>query len=283
MKLFAVTNDVEIVRKFYEKKEIKLNYLISYYYLDGQAHRITDVYRDMINELYLDSGAFSVEGGKSKITVTEYSKYLKLYGDRFDQYFNLDDRFNNPGHNQHNQQYLEEHLPEGAKKPIPVVHNTENPFSEFSIYASMGHDYIAIGSTTDIPDETMVKIKESYPEVKIHIFGTVSYNDLEKGYYYSADAATWADTAAYGGILYCDPDEKTFHTVYMGSTERRDSSPDHYNNFSKKEKLDAFLQDTFDFEYTDLLVKKGLNNRYIVNLYYYKQLEDHLTSLEPAV
>ena len=119
MKLFAAINEVEVIRKFYEKTEIKLNYLISYFYLDGQAYRITDVYRDMINKLYLDSGAFSVAGGRSKITVTEYSKYLKLYGDRFDQYFNLDDRFDDPDHNQYNQQYLEEHLPPDVKKPIP--------------------------------------------------------------------------------------------------------------------------------------------------------------------
>ena len=61
----------------------------------------------MINELYLDSGAFSVAGGRSKISVTEYCKYLKLYGDQFDQYFNLDDRFDDPAHNQSNQVYLD--------------------------------------------------------------------------------------------------------------------------------------------------------------------------------
>lgn len=282
MKLFAAINDVEVIRKFYEKTEIKLNYLISYFYLDGQAYQITDVYRNMINELYLDSGAFSVAGGRSKITVTEYSKYLKMYGDRFDQYFNLDDRFDDPDHNQYNQQYLEEHLRQSPKKPIPVVHNTENPFSEFKDYVDWGHEYIAIGSTINIPDETMTRIKEAYPDVKIHLFGKISLKDLEKGYYHSADAATWADAASFGDILYWDPDEKTFHKIYMGSTDRMDSGSDHYKNFSKKEKLDAFLKDTFDFEYSDLVTKKGIYNRYIVNLYYYNPLEDHLTSLEAS-
>lgn len=281
MKLFAAINDVEVIRKFYEKTGIKLNYLISYFYLDGQAYRMTDEYRGMINELYLDSGAFSVAGGRSKITVTEYSKYLKLFGDRFDQYFNLDDRFDDPDNNQHNQQYLEEHLPEDAK-PIPVVHNTEDPFEEFSYYVTLDHDYIAIGSTIDIPDETMTKIKETYPDVDIHLFGKIALNKLEKGHYHSADAATWADAAAYGDILYWDPDEKTFHKIYIGSTDRRDSGSDHYKNFSKKEKLDAFLKDTFDFEYSDLLVKKGIYNRYIVNLFYFNELEVHLTSLESS-
>ena len=118
MKIFAAIDDAEIIEKFFEKTNIKLNYLISYFYLDGQAYKLLHDYRSMINELYLDSGAFSVATGKSKITITEYSRYLKLYGNKFTQYFNLDDRFDDPDHNQSNQQYLEEHL-SGAKKPIP--------------------------------------------------------------------------------------------------------------------------------------------------------------------
>ena len=115
MKVFAALDDAETVRKFYDKTGIKLNYLISYYYLGGQAYRLTKEYRKMIKELYLDSGAYSVEAGKSKITITEYLKYLSLYGDKFNQYFNLDDKFNDPEHNQSNQEYLESILPRDAK------------------------------------------------------------------------------------------------------------------------------------------------------------------------
>jgi hypothetical protein len=287
MKVFAAINDAEVIKLFYEKtkisnREIKLNYLISYFYLDGQAYRLTDEYRDMVNELYLDSGAFSVAGGRSKITVTEYSKYLKLFGDRFDQYFNLDDRFDDIDHNQYNQDYLEKYRPAGAKKPIPVVHDTENPFSEFKYYVALGHDYIAIGSTINIPNDTMVRIKETYPDVKIHLFGKIALKELETLYYYSADSKTWADAAAFGEILYWDPDVNESYTIYMGSTERKDSDSDHYKKFSKKEKFDTFLKDTFDFEYSDLLIKTGSNARYIVNLFYYKQLEDYITGLEAS-
>ena len=80
----------------------------------------------------------------------------------------------------------------------------------------------------------MTRIKGTYPNVKIHLFGKISLNDLEKGYYHSADAATWADAAAYGQILYWDQDENESHTIYMGSTDRMDSGSDHYKNFSKK-------------------------------------------------
>jgi len=284
MKVYAALDDAETVRKFYDKTEgrIKLNYLISYYYLDGQAYRLTDEYSRMINKLMLDSGAFSVASGRSKITVTEYLKYLTLFHDRFYQYFNLDDRFDDPDHNQYNQQYLEENLPEGAKKPIPVVHNNENPFAEFSYYVGLGHDYIAIGSTIDIPDETMTRIKESFPDVKIHLFGKIALKELETGNFHSADSTTWADAAGFGDILYWDPDENEFHKIYMGSTDRRDDESDHYKRFAKKDKVAAFLKDTFDFEYSDLLIKSGAYNRRIVNLYYYYKLEGYLTSLEAS-
>ena len=153
MKIFIAIDDAETVRMFYEKTGIKLNYLISYYYLEGQAYKLTEKYRHMIDELFLDSGAYSVAMGKSKITITEYLQFLKLYGDRFDEYFNLDDDFYDPAHNQWNQHYLEENLPPGAKKPIPVVHDNTDPFGEFEIYAQMGHTFIAIGSTTKIPND----------------------------------------------------------------------------------------------------------------------------------
>ena len=282
MKVFAAINDAEVIKLFYEKTGIKLNYLISYFYLDGQAYRMTHEYRDMINELYLDSGAFSVAGGRSKITVTEYCKYLKLYGEQFTQYFNLDDRFDDPAHNQWNQEYLEKKLTGDVKKPIPVVHDTEDPFAEFRQYVDSGHDYIAIGSTIDVPDETMVRIRGTFPDVKIHLFGKIAVKKLEKLYYYSADATTWADAAAVGDVLYWDPDENSFHKIYMGSTERKDSDSDHYKKFSKKEKFDDFIRGKFDYEYSDLLKKSGNYARHIVNLYYYHKLEDYITSLESS-
>lgn len=280
MKIFAALDSAGTVQKFYEETEIKLNYLISYYYLDGQAYKLTDEYRGMINELILDSGAFSVAAGRSKITVTEYLKYLTLFGDRFDQYFNLDDQFDQPEHNQHNQEYLERHLPQGAKKPIPVVHDTSDPFSEFSYYVDLGHEYIAIGSTINIPSDTMTRIRESFPAVKIHLFGKTSLKELETGHYYSADSTTWSEAAGFGDILYWDPDENVPHKIYMGSTDRRDGESDHYKRFAKKDKVEAFLKNMFDFEYSDLLIKSGAYNRRIVNLFYYKELENYLTSLE---
>jgi hypothetical protein len=283
MKVFAALDDAAIVKTFFDKTAgLRLNYLVSYYYLDGQAYKLTQEYRHMINKLYLDSGAYTVATGRSRISISEYAKYLALYGNKFTQFFNLDDDFENPDHNLENQGYLEDNLPSGSKRPIPVVHDNDDPYSEFRQYVDLGHGFIALGSTTDIPNETIEKIKTDFTGVRIHLFGKTGFEKLKSVMPYSADSTTWADAAGFGDILYLDPDDHQFHKIYMGSKDRRDGESDHYMRFEKKDKVADFLRSTFGYEYSDLLVRSGATARRIVNLYYYKQLEDYLTSLESS-
>jgi hypothetical protein len=278
MKIFAAINNAEIVRAFFEKTGIKLNYLISYYYLDGQAVKLTHDYRKMIDSLYLDSGAYSAERQSVNISVLEYGTYLKLYGSYFDRIFNLDDKFDNPGHNLDNQVKLEEMLQNQGHRPVPVVHDNENPFGEFRIYANYEHDLIAFGSTTKIPDSVFEEIKEEYPNVKFHLFGRLDWEELKKHKPYSADASTWAIAAGNGNIFYWDNENKKNHTIQIGSRERADKIP-HFNDFEQKDKLVEFLDGTFGWTYSDLLRKGGAERRMIVNLYFYHEMEKYLNSI----
>ena len=217
MKIFAATSNVEIIRKFYEKTGIKLNYLISYFYLNGLAYKATVEYREMIDTLYLDSGAYSAATGRAKVSVSEYRSYLKLYGYLFDRYFNLDDDFDDPGHNRWNQEFIEDGLPKKVKKNlVPVVHDKDEPFGEFAEYAEMGYDFIALGSTNKVGDDFYKMVKERYPKVRMHIFGRLNWKELTEHRPYSADAKTWLDAAATGSILYWDPDTNERHAVNMG-------------------------------------------------------------------
>jgi hypothetical protein len=232
----------------------------------------------MIKSLFLDSGAYSAEAGNIKISVAEYRTYLKLYGSLFEEYFNLDDNFDNFSLNQWNQDFIEKDLPPDAKKPIPVVHNNKNPFSEFRYYVDQGYEFIALGSTTPISDDDFEKIKKEYPEVKVHIFGRLDLDELIRHKPYSADAATWAHAAGNGNIMYWDPDEKERHTISVGSRDRDDSVP-HFKSFEHREKLEEFLNNTFNYEYTDLLRKGGAERRMMINLYCYNEMEKYLNSL----
>jgi len=276
MKIFAAITNAGTVKMFFKKTGIKLNYLISYFYLDGQAHKITNEYRKMRKSLFLDSGAYSAEAGNIKISVSEYRTYLKLYGSLFGEYFNLDDNFDDPGLNQWNQEFIEKELPPDANNPIPVVHDNEDPFSEFRLYVDQGYKYIALGSTTPISDEVFERIKKDYPNVKVHIFGRLDWNELIRHRPDSADAATWAHAAGNGNIMYWDPDEKERHTISVGSRDRDDNVP-HFKTFEHREKLEEFLHNTFSWDYGDLLKKGGAERRMMVNLYFYYEMEKHLS------
>lgn len=274
MKIYVAIGHASIVREFYEKTKMKSNVLISYPYLKGNAYRITKTYRKMLDSLFLDSGAYTLNknGFKSSSSLSAYKKYITMFGHLFDHVVSLDSDFNNPDKNFNNQMFLEKDLPSNVPRPIPVVHDVENPFEEFESYADQGHNYIAIGSNKKKKDDLLKRIKKKYPKVKVHVFGDLSLNLLRKHKPDSADSANWGHAAAHGNILFWDEEKMEDITVYVGDREKE--SKHHYNNY--KDKLDPFLWKTFKFEYKDLLAREA--NKMIVNLYFYKQLENYLNA-----
>jgi len=232
----------------------------------------------MINFLYLDSSGYSVHTGKANTTLSEYNKYISRYGHLFDQVFLLDDDFNDPERNLNNQMFLESKMSEKARRPIPVIHDVSDPFREFQMYVDMGHDYIAVGSNRQIDDDTFAKIREEYPDVKLHMFGNLNREMLFKHKPYSVDSATWAHAAGYGNIYYWDPEDKKDYRIYVGEKERKDKKIIHYNDFHHKKELDEFLHKTFGYTYTDLL--KGKEDQYIVNMFFFHELERVINEME---
>lgn len=274
MKIFHAIDSIGIVPRFYEKTKIKLNYLVSYHYLRGMAFDLTTRYRGIIGSLYLDSGAYSVSTGKSKINVSEFLKYITRYGNLFDAVFTLDDAFDDPEHNLFNQLYLEKGLPKSVKVPIPVVHDAENPFKELEMYAELGHDYIAIGSNKKLKDQVFEKIKKKYPNLKIHMFGNLDTKMLKKHKPYSADSAGYANKTKHGEIVFWDPDEKKEYKIYVGSRDRKTNSPVHFEKFPNKKKVEEFVSKTFNLRVQDLYT--DLEASWMVNMYFFHQLENFI-------
>jgi hypothetical protein len=272
--IFMATADPEIIPAFYEKTKIQLNIMISYQYLRGAAYKVAEKYRDMIHLLYLDSGAYSAAQGKSSITLPEYLGYLKMYGHLFDVVFNFDDKFGDPDHNWRNQVYLEQGLAGTGIKPVPVVHDVNDPFAEFEMYAEGGHQYVGIGSTTKLEDNVFEKMKKEFPNVKVHMFGTLERGMLFKHKPYSADASTFTQEAADGNILYWDPIDKKEYKIDVGEREKKGSNFIHFKMFSHKANLEKFLETTFNYGYQDLLTSHEAKS--IVNIYFFTQLQDRV-------
>ena len=277
MKIINAIDNADTVPAYFEKTGHKLNILVSYPYLKGNALKLTKQYRDKIDLLYLDSGAYSVSRGKFNLTVSEYALYLARYGNLFDAFFNLDDKFDDPHHNFTNQAYLESHLPQGSKKPIPVVHDEQDPYEEFKTYAKQGHDYIAIGSSRKIKDEVFKKIRKKFPGIKIHMFGKLNRKMLIKFKPYSADASTWLKTAGFGRIHYWDPEDEKDYEIKVDGAEAPKGKKAGWKEFHHRRTLERFLNEKFGFSRNTLIADVSACR--IVNLYFFKQLEDYINSL----
>jgi len=88
--------------------------------------------------------------------------------------------------------------------------------------------------------------------------------------------------AGTGDIHYWDKERKKEHRLWVGG---RDGDPRpgriSFKDFEKRQEAEAFLDETFGFKYPDDLVPdRSTENRQIVNMYFYKQLEDHINNLE---
>ncbi len=251
-----------------------MNYLISYPYLKGNASKLVDDYRKMMNELYLDSGAYSVNQNKCRVKVGEYAQYLKLFGSKFDHYFNLDDDFEDTEHNQKNLRFIEKIVENSGKKLIPVLHSFDKSYEEFKIYADKGYEYVAIGSNVKAMKEICEKSRTEYPNVKIHLFGTLDEELLNDCQPDSADSAGFSHSAKYGNILFWHQEKK--HVVNLGKRDDPDEKLIQFSNFEFKTELEKFLKDTFQFEKKDIVNNES--NAQIVNLYYNYLLQERLNS-----
>jgi len=281
MIIYQAIDSADVIKHFYEVtgKRIKLNVLISYIYLAGNAVKVTKTYRDMIDNLCLDSGAYSVFTKKVNISVTEYLAYIKRYGDLFTTVFTLDDKFDDPEHNLRNQNFLERGLEGKNWKPVPCIHDAGDPMGEIQTYIDQGHNYIALGSLgirEKISAKVMEDVKEKFPDVRFHLFGSLNRETLFRYRPFSADASSWAAEAGKSCIYYWDELDQKEYSIDLESRIKKDKKSSgknvFYSTFHHREELNTFLLNTFNYTYEDLL--NTTLPRQMVNLYYLHQLQD---------
>lgn len=281
MKIIQAIVNADTVPMFFDKTGIKLDIMISYAYQRGNISKLVKTYRSMIKSLYLDSGAYSVFFGGTPIDVNEYGTFLKKFGHHFDYTFSLDDSLDDWEHNLDNLTLLESMLKEKSWRPIPVVHDPVDPFREFQIYEQMGHEYIALGSMgkkKKIPLRVLGQIRETYPEIKVHMFGNVNIEMLKKHRPYSADSAGWAHQGGYGGIYYWIPSENKSATLSVGSVNTPASKKISIKKSKYRDEIEVFLREMFGYTFDSII--SDPKQRWVVNLYYYTQVEAYLNSLE---
>jgi hypothetical protein len=276
-RLINSISDADILPKFYEKTKKKLHILISFLYLRGNSVKVTTRYRDIIESLSLDSGAYSTHMGTSSHSLADYSNYINRYGHLFDTIYNLDDDFDDPAHNAENLEYLQERFSDQTKRIVPVVHDTQDPVGEIAMYKDMGHDFIAIGSNRALNDAEFQEIKRRWPDLKLHIFGSFRREMLLKHKPYSADAASFIHQSRFDLIYYWDEANHKEYTIRVGkSVGPSDSNIPTFTKFPHRKALEKFLKTRLGFTRDDLLSDE--DNLRIVNLYFFTQLEDYINA-----
>jgi hypothetical protein len=115
----------------------RLNVLLSIAHNEGERKEFVFTYRNMINELICDSGAWSVYQGNSDLTLSAVITFLQRYGDCFDRYYSFDTDFSNRGfsNNITNHRAMEK----AGLKTVPVIHNFCTDEIEF--YVKSGKHY----------------------------------------------------------------------------------------------------------------------------------------------
>jgi hypothetical protein len=278
MKIFQAINQADTIRKFFEKTQIKLNYLIAFDLTAGQTKKFTRDYRDMINLLYLESGGYGVRKGRANVTLADYLTYLQCHGHLYDKFTSLDDKHNDFTHNFSNLTFLASHLPDFQDKLMPVIHEPADYLREIGILAQEGYEQIAIGTPKKIKDQVFEATKAELPQVKFHLLGKLNRQILARHKPESADASSWLKAAVYGIIHYWNPEESQEYKIYAGAQDKSKTIKA-YHNFQHKEHLEELLASTFKYSPQDIM--SSTEARAMVNLYFYKQLEDYLNGCPP--
>lgn len=284
MKICIAITDAITIPTFFNKTDIKLNYLKSYSSQAGNVTEVTETYRPMTESVCLDSGTFTAFTQGKKVNLREYSIFLKKYGDLYDNVFSLDESFDDWEINYENQLYLEKVLKEKSWKPIPVIHDREDPYREFEMYVNMGYTYIALGSMgarKKIPLKISIKIKQDFPDTKLHVFGNLNFEMLKELKPYSADSTGWALQGGFGSIYYWLPSENKGISLDTGSVDSALKNKYHVKKSPYWDEIEQFLREKFGFTYSSVV--SSPMERWVVNLYYFHQMETYLNSLETLV
>lgn len=183
----------------------KINVLRSFGTLTKDEAGICVTHRDKVGSLVLDSGTFTVFFDKSqasKININTYETYLRHFGKDFDFYFNFDEDYSQGGFavNINHQKRLEK----AGFKPVPVIHNIFG--QEVSYYINAGYKMVAVGSQMPVTPYQLYLVTDRLYRagVKVHLFGTSKYENLQLPIY-SCDSTTWTKMGAFGFVYYWNP------------------------------------------------------------------------------
>ena len=276
---------LEVLLKYHKLfPQRKLNVLRSFGMLDNQNYDYILKHKDKVGSLILDSGTWSLNNAKMPSPGTNLSNYIRfvtLFGSYFDFYFNFDSDFSNSGFGNNLGDLLE--MKKAGLDPVPVVHDIFG--SEIGYYIKNGYKRVALGSKqiTTLDDLEYAMNKFQGTGIKIHLFGNARFDFLTKFPIYSADTGEWVHMGKYGHILYWNPKKEEVNKtdkIYLEEyLQRLDKKKVTLSNYEFREDLEKYLDETLGITYRDLLSPGNAYTKMLVNTHYYAQLEDAINRI----
>ena len=263
----------------------KLNILISYGLRNASYKTFIENNERNINSLILDSGTYTLNFAKDlalrqKINFSGFCAFIEQFENSFDYIFNFDKYFDDNGmmRNMYYQEKLEEL---GYKNIVPVVHNYSGEDLDYLIHK--GYKLIALGYSKEKNQKNIVKLanKAYSNKVKVHVLGVSSYKKLANAPIAYCDSSSWVHYSLNGVLNYWNPkkdsSDKTdsLHFAHDG-TRNPNWKGYYYSDYLYLEDLKKYLDETFGYDYHDLLDPKSIK-RQIVNIRYFVELQERIT------
>ncbi len=221
--------------------------------------------RTNVNQLFLDSGAYSlymsqannkVKGSKYAYFDTKefwtyvdsYAKFCQKYAKYLDYYATVD-AIGNPEITWKVQKYLED---EYGLDPVPVIH-AGTSLVWLEKYLEEGYDYIGIGTpSADLGPNFIYWLNKFFtricpaptylPIIGVHGFAMTSYDLMIRYPWRSVDSASWAKAAAYGNCFVphfrgteFTFEESPYNVCLSVKSPSAKLKGKHYSTFSKNE------------------------------------------------
>ena len=93
----------------------------------------------------------------------------------------------------------------------------------------------------------------------------------------SVDAASWIRSAGYGIVHYWHPQEETEYKIYAGNKKEPTGTIVKLSEFRHREQFMELVTSFFKYSERDIIDSTEV--RSMLNLYFYKQLEDYINRL----
>lgn len=119
--------------------------------------------------------------------------------------------------------------------------------------------------------------------IKVHLFGQTNVDLLANTPIHSCDTAMWAREGGWGKIRYWNPqkeEENKTDRIYMEEYIHTDPNDGiTFSRYRYRREFEEYLWNTFKLKHDDLIGKDGHNNKQLVNLHYFVQLEKIITDI----